>query len=98
MKSTKDSTATISWSRYLSLYQLGLGARGIGFRDSSQDVLGILSAMPEKGKELIKKLISVKKEDGSAMHQFFPSTMEANEGDSREEAHLKDFYGDDHLC
>ena len=81
----------------MSLYQLGLGARGIGFRDSSQDVLGILSAMPEKGKELIKKLISVKKEDGSAMHQFFPSTMEANEGDSREEAHLKDFYGDDHL-
>ena len=88
---------TYNWSRYLSLYQLGLGARGIGFRDSSQDVLGILSAMPEKGKELIKKLISVKKEDGSAMHQFFPSTMEANEGDSREEAHLKDFYGDDHL-
>ena len=31
------------------------------------------------------------------MHQFFPLTMEANEGDSREEAHLKDFYGDDHL-
>jgi len=88
---------TYNWSRYLSLYQLGLGARGIGFRDSSQDVLGILSAMPEKGKELIKKLISVKKEDGSAMHQFFPLTMEANEGDSREEPHLKDFYGDDHL-
>jgi len=88
---------TYNWSRYLSLYQLGLGARGIGFRDSSQDILGILSAMPEKGKELIKKLISVKKEDGSAMHQFFPLTMEANEGDSREEAHLKDFYGDDHL-
>lgn len=88
---------TYNWSRYLSLYQLGLGARGIGFRDSSQDILGILSAMPEKGKELIKKLISVKKEDGSAMHQFFPLTMEANEGDSREEAHLKDYYGDDHL-
>lgn len=88
---------TYNWSRYLSLYQLGLGARGIGFRDSSQDVLGILSSMPAKGKELIKKLISVKKEDGSAMHQFFPLTMEANEGDSREESHLKDFYGDDHL-
>ena len=88
---------TYNWSRYLSLYQLGLGARGIGFRDSSQDVLGVLAEMPEKGKELIKKLISVKKEDGSAMHQFFPLTMEANEGDSREESHLKDFYGDDHL-
>ena len=88
---------TYNWSRYLSLYQLGLGARGIGFRDSSQDVMGVLAEMPEKGKELIKKLISVKKEDGSAMHQFFPLTMEANEGDSREEPHLKDFYGDDHL-
>ena len=30
---------TKNWSRYLSLYQLGYGARGIGFRDSSQDVL-----------------------------------------------------------
>jgi cellobiose phosphorylase len=28
---------TLNWSRYLSLYQLGFGARGIGFRDSSQD-------------------------------------------------------------
>ena len=47
---------TKNWSRYLSLYQPGLGARGIGFRDSSQDVLGILVSMPEEGKELIKKL------------------------------------------
>lgn len=39
---------TYNWSRYLSLYQLGLGARGIGFRDSSQDVLGILSRSSEK--------------------------------------------------
>ncbi|GAM67111.1 cellodextrin-phosphorylase [Vibrio sp. JCM 19236] len=30
---------TKNWSRYLSLYQLGYGARGIGFRDSSQDTL-----------------------------------------------------------
>ena len=32
---------TANWSRYLSLYQLGLGARGMGFRDTSQDVMGI---------------------------------------------------------
>ncbi len=87
---------TYNWSRYLSLYQLGFGARGLGFRDSSQDVLGILPNMPEKGKELIEKLLSVQKPDGSAMHQFFPSTMEANEGDSRED-NEKLFYGDDHL-
>jgi len=87
---------TFNWSRYLSLYQLGLGARGLGFRDSSQDVMGVLASMPNEAKKLIKKLLSVQKENGSAMHQFFPLTMEANEGDSREEEGHK-YYGDDHL-
>ena len=87
---------TYNWSRDLSLYQLGFGGRGMGFRDSSQDVMGILASMPAEGKELIRKLISVQKADGSAMHQFFASTMEANEGDSREE-HGHKYYGDDHL-
>ena len=87
---------TLNWSRYLSLYQLGLGARGLGFRDSSQDSMGIMSALPQEGKKLIKKLLSVQNPNGSAMHQFFPLTMEANEGDSREEGEGT-FYGDDHL-
>jgi len=87
---------TKNWSRYLSLYQLGLGARGIGFRDSSQDVLGVLPSIPEEAKELIKMLLSVQKQNGSAMHQFNPITMVANEGDSREEEGHK-YYGDDHL-
>lgn len=88
---------TKNWSRYLSLYQLGYGARGIGFRDSSQDALGIMAHRPEEARELIEKLLSVQNYNGSAMHQFFPSTMEANAGDSREEADRPDFYGDDHL-
>ena len=90
---------TMNWSRYLSLYQLGLGERGIGFRDSSQDVLGTISGAPKESLNLIKKLLSVQKSDGSAMHQFFPLTMVANEGDSREEGlkEGKDVYGDDHL-
>jgi len=92
----RQCQTTFYWSRYLSLYQLGLGARGLGFRDSSQDSMGILANMPEQGKELQCKLLSIQKEDGSAMHQFFPSTMEANEGDSREEGD-KQWYGDDHL-
>jgi cellobiose phosphorylase len=87
---------TFNWSRYLSLYQLGFGARGIGFRDSSQDVMGVLASMPEMAKSLLEKLLSVQRPDGSAMHQFFPLTMEANEGDSREEGG-KCVYGDDHL-
>jgi cellobiose phosphorylase len=88
---------TKNWSRYLSLYQLGFGARGIGFRDSSQDTLGVIAHMPEEAREFIERLLSVQKRDGSAMHQFFPSTMEANEGDSREEEDRPNYYGDDHL-
>ncbi|EKO3495173.1 GH36-type glycosyl hydrolase domain-containing protein [Vibrio fluvialis] len=88
---------TKNWSRYLSLYQLGYGARGIGFRDSSQDALGVITHMPEEAREFIERLLSVQNVDGSAMHQFFPSTMEANAGDSREEEDRPDYYGDDHL-
>lgn len=87
---------TLNWSRYLSLYQLGLGARGIGFRDSSQDVMGVLASVPEEAKKMLRRLLSVQLPNGSAMHQFFPLTMEANEGDSREEDGAK-WYGDDHL-
>lgn len=88
---------TKNWSRYLSLYQLGYGARGIGFRDSSQDTLGVMTHMPEQARELIESLLSVQNINGSAMHQFFPSTMEANAGDSRDEEDRPDYYGDDHL-
>lgn len=88
---------TKNWSRYLSLYQMGLGARGIGFRDSSQDILGILGNIPEEGRVFIEKLLQVQKIDGSAMHQFNPVTMIANEGDSREMEERPKYYGDDHL-
>lgn len=88
---------TFNWSRFLSLYQLGLGARGIGCRDSSQDVLGCIDRMPADAKGLIKKLLYIQKPDGSAMHQFLPLTMEANAGDSKEYEDRPDYYGDDHL-
>jgi len=86
------------WSRYLSLYQLGFGSdRGIGYRDSSQDLLGVMGHMPEEARLLAENLLSVQLEDGNAMHQYFPSTMEANEGDSREKEDRPKYYGDDHL-
>ncbi len=89
---------TKNWSRYLSLYQLGFGSdRGIGYRDSSQDLLGVMSHMPEEARILAENLLSVQKEEGNAMHQYFPSTMEANEGDSREKEDRPKYYGDDHL-
>ncbi len=88
---------TKNWSRDLSLYQLGFGGRGMGFRDSSQDSMGILAGAPEEGNALIAKLLHVQKRDGSAMHQFYPSTMEATLGDSHEMPDRPKFYGDDHL-
>ncbi len=88
---------TKQWSRYLSLYQLGYGARGIGFRDSSQDVLSVLAGVPHEAKELIQHLLSVQKRNGSAMHQFNPLTMIASEGDSLERDDRPHYYSDDHL-
>ena len=88
---------TKQWSRYLSLYQLGYGSRGIGFRDSSQDVLAVMASVPHEAKDLIKKLLSVQKRNGSAMHQFNPLTMIASEGDSLEREDRPHYYSDDHL-
>ena len=88
---------TKTWSRYLSYYQLGLGSRGIGFRDSSQDVLAVLASIPEEGKELICTLLSFQKCNGSAMHQFNPLTLEGSVGDSIEMEDRPHYYSDDHL-
>jgi cellobiose phosphorylase len=86
---------TKNWSRYLSLYQLGLGDRGIGFRDSSQDVLGVMSFIPEEAVDLVRNLLSVQKRDGSAMHQYNPMTMIGSTGEANQESNR--FYSDDHL-
>jgi cellobiose phosphorylase len=88
---------TLNWSRFLSLYQVGLDTRGIGFRDSSQDVTGAVAIAPEESRALMELLLQVQRKDGCAMHQFFPSTMEATIGDAAEGEDRPDYYGDDHL-
>jgi cellobiose phosphorylase len=93
----RQSYITKNWSRYLSLYQLGLGDRGLGFRDSSQDCMGILPNAPAEAKELIVKLLSTQLPEGNAMHQFNPLTMVGAIGDSHEMADRPKYYGDDHL-
>ena len=94
----RQSYMTMNWSRYLSLYQLGIGSRGIGFRDSSQDAMGAMAGAPDAARALIRKLLSIQKPDGSAMHQFYPATMHADCGDAEEEKEKgKLVYGDDHL-
>jgi cellobiose phosphorylase len=88
---------TKNWSRYLSYYQLGLGARGIGIRDSSQDILGVLASIPDEGKAFLKILLTFQRRIGSAFHQFNPMTMEGSEGDSLEMEDRYHYYSDDHL-
>ena len=89
---------TFNWSRYLSLYQLGYGSdRGIGYRDSSQDTLGVMAFMPGEAVGLIGKLLSVQRRDGSAYHQFNPLNMVASLGDSAEMPDRPKYYSDDAL-
>jgi cellobiose phosphorylase len=88
---------TKTWSRYLSFYQLGIGSRGIGFRDSSQDVMAVLASVPEEGREFIRTLLSFQLRNGSAMHDFNPLTLEGSEGHSLEMENRPHYYSDDHL-
>ncbi len=88
---------TFNWSRYLSLYQYGLGSRGIGFRDTSQDSLGVMDRHPQTALEMIKKLLMVQRMDGCAMHMFNPLSMIAERGDAKEMEDRLPYYSDDHL-
>jgi len=58
--------------------------------------MGAVIGASRQVKDLLRKIISVQNPNGSAMHQFYPLSMEANEGDSREDGENL-FYGDDHL-
>jgi cellobiose phosphorylase len=91
----RQCITTLNWSRYLSLYQPGFGARGIGYRDSSQDAMGVLAIAPLEARDMLANLMQVQKRDGSAMHQFNPLTMVASIGDSSEREDRPHYYSDD---
>jgi cellobiose phosphorylase len=88
---------TKTWSRYLSYYQPGLGSRGIGLRDSFQDVMSVMASAPQEARELLLTLLSFQKRNGSACHQFNPLTLEGSAGDSTEMEDHPHYYSDDHL-
>ncbi|MBD3391287.1 MAG: glycosyl transferase [Chitinivibrionales bacterium] len=89
---------TKNWSRYLSFYQLGMGLRGLGFRDSAQDVLGVLHADAGEAEKLIRLLLSIQRPDGSAYHSVNPLTREVSIGEAGEyTGEDVCYYGDDHL-
>ena len=55
----------------------GIG-RGMGFRDSNQDLLGFVHQIPERARERIIDIASTQFEDGSAYHQYQPLTKRGN--------------------
>lgn len=69
---------TYNLARSASYFESGID-RGIGFRDSNQDLLGVVHMIPEKVKQRIKDLASTQFEDGSVYHQYQPLTKEGND-------------------
>ncbi len=68
---------TFNMSRSASYFESGTG-RGMGFRDSCQDLLGFLHLIPERTRERIKDIASIQFEDGSTYHQYQPLTKRGN--------------------
>ena len=68
---------TFQMSRSASFFESGIG-RGMGFRDSNQDLLGFVHQIPEKARERIIDLASTQLEDGGAWHQYQPLTKKGN--------------------
>ncbi|MEE5995102.1 MAG: glycosyl transferase, partial [Candidatus Enteromonas sp.] len=72
-----QSIITYCMSRSASYYESGIG-RGMGFRDSCQDLLGFVHMIPEKARQRIIDIASIQKEDGSTYHQYQPLTKKGN--------------------
>ena len=68
---------TFNMSRSASYFESGIG-RGMGFRDSNQDLLGFVHLIPERARERILDIAATQFEDGSAYHQYQPLTKKGN--------------------
>ncbi len=68
---------TFNMSRSASYYESGLG-RGMGFRDSCQDLLGFVHLIPERARQRILDIAATQFPDGSAYHQYQPLTKRGN--------------------
>jgi cellobiose phosphorylase len=68
---------TFNMSRSASYFESGIG-RGMGFRDSNQDLLGFVHLVPERARERIIDIASTQFKDGSAYHQYQPLTKRGN--------------------
>ena len=68
---------TFNMSRSASYFESGTG-RGMGFRDSCQDLLGFVHLIPERARARILDIAATQMEDGSAYHQYQPLTKRGN--------------------
>ncbi len=68
---------TFNMSRSASYFESGIG-RGMGFRDSSQDLLGFVHLIPDRARQRIIDIASTQFRDGSAYHQYQPLTKTGN--------------------
>ena len=69
--------ATFNMSRSASFFESGIG-RGLGFRDSNQDLLGFVQMVPQRARERILDLAATQLPDGGAYHQYQPLTKKGN--------------------
>ncbi len=72
-----QNMVTFNMSRSASYFESGIG-RGMGFRDSNQDLIGFVHLIPEKARERILDLAATQLEDGGAYHQYQPLTKKGN--------------------
>ena len=68
---------TYFFSRSASYFESGIG-RGMGFRDSNQDIIGMVHLAPDLARQRIIDLASTQLPDGSAFHQYQPLTKKGN--------------------
>lgn len=69
---------TFNMSRSASFFESGIG-RGMGFRDSNQDLIGFVHQVPMRAKQRILDIAATQFEDGSAYHQYQPLTKKGND-------------------
>ena len=81
--------ATFNLSRSASGYETGIG-RGMGYRDSNQDLLGFMHMIPERARERILDIAATQLSDGTCYHQYQPLTKQGN-------AEIGGDFYDDHL-
>ncbi|MFO8006542.1 MAG: glycosyl transferase [Candidatus Brocadiia bacterium] len=73
-----QTMVTFNLARSASYFESGI-ARGIGFRDANQDLLGVVHMIPERARRRLLDLAATQLPDGGAYHQYQPLTREGND-------------------